>query len=134
MNLLRLRELGAEVTEPLKPAAVRPKAEGYMYEGYAKARLNDVEFHLMLYWHGPEERPQQKVFEKHCYVKGIIVDGVYYDCHWYCVWVGDVCWLHSKGWFGFENEKVKLRKAAEEFRRLGASDNKLTELGFRRIL
>jgi hypothetical protein len=135
----RLLELGAEAIKEPSVYRGRGKAYGYMWGGDARLKLNDVEYYFELWHHGGDLETTESLLD-HFRLKGIGVEGKYYDTYWYTIISVNGIWLHESGWFynhTFSKHELIKRRGNPNFHRpeyTEAEEKELEKLGFRKLI
>lgn len=76
----------------------RAKSHGAMWEGNAKLEKDGVIYYFQLWHHGGEKESEESC-RQYLSLKGIKIDGKYYDTHWHCIFTDEHIYLHENGWF-----------------------------------
>jgi hypothetical protein len=138
MRYTTLKGMGATQTKPLDYYADRQKSHGCMWGGEASLELNGVVFHFQLWHHGGDTLTKEQA-EQEISLKGVKMDGAYYDAYWHTFMTEDAIWLHKEGWFGcnkeLENNRVvRMRRNYNFDRNEEADEGELTRLGFVKVV
>ena len=99
----------------------RHKAQGQMWDGKCRMKLNDTEFVFQLWHHGSYDETVESLLP-HFSLKGIVSKKCGYDTYWHARIVDGGILVHKTGWFRDQELREKIQTAGldiPELKKLG---------------